>query len=79
MIMFKTNIPYKEIQYIYNYNYSRVHIHLPLSLFYLITLLLEDNKADGQVYVDAKTYILLELELAEPLVPKRPASVIAEK
>ena len=34
---------------------------------------------DGHVYKDAKSYMLIELELSHPLVPKRPASVIAEK
>ncbi|XP_019862810.1 PREDICTED: cilia- and flagella-associated protein 70-like [Amphimedon queenslandica] len=41
--------------------------------------LTSESKVDGHVYKDARTYMLLELELSNPLVPKRPASVIAEK
>jgi tetratricopeptide (TPR) repeat protein len=36
-------------------------------------------EVNKDVYVDSKTYILLEIELAHPLIPKRPASVISEK
>ena len=34
---------------------------------------------ESQIYVDAKTYVYLEIELHRPLIPKRPASVLAER
>ena len=34
---------------------------------------------EAQVYVDAKTYVYLEIELYRPLIPKRPASVLAQR
>ena len=34
---------------------------------------------EAQVYVDAKTYVYLEIELQRPLIPKRPASVLAQR
>ena len=34
---------------------------------------------EAQVYVDAKTYVYLEIELHRALIPKRPASVLAER
>ena len=34
---------------------------------------------EGQVYVDAKTYVYLEIELQRPLIPRRPASVLAQR
>ena len=34
---------------------------------------------EAQVYVDAKTYVYLEIELQRPLVPRRPASVLAQR
>ena len=34
---------------------------------------------EAQVYVDAKTYVYLEIELHRPLIPRRPASVLAER
>lgn len=40
---------------------------------------LTEDKHEGQVYLDNKTYILLEIELAKPLIPKRPVSVIAKR
>lgn len=33
----------------------------------------------SSAYIDARSYIMLEILLAQPLVPKRPALVIAEK
>ena len=53
-------------------------MHTQVHMFSCIPLSLE-SKVDGHVYKDARTYMLLELELSNPLVPKRPASVIAEK
>ena len=38
-----------------------------------------EDKHEGQVYLDNKTYILLEIQLAKPLIPKRPVSVIAKR
>ena len=34
---------------------------------------------EAQVYVDAKTYVYLEIELHKPLIPRRPASVLADR
>jgi hypothetical protein len=34
---------------------------------------------EAQVYVDAKTYVYLEIELQRPLIPRRPASVLAQR
>ena len=34
---------------------------------------------EAQVYVDAKTYVYLEIELHRALIPKRPVSVLAER
>ena len=34
---------------------------------------------EGVVYEQARSYLWVELELHHPLVPKRPASVLAEK
>ena len=34
---------------------------------------------EAQVYVDAKTYVYLEIELYRPLIAKRPASVLAQR
>ena len=38
-----------------------------------------ESKSEAQAYVDAKTYVYLEIELHRPLIPKRPASVLAER
>ncbi|KAK0151316.1 Cilia- and flagella-associated protein 70 [Merluccius polli] len=35
--------------------------------------------AEGQMYVDAKTYIVMEITLEKPLVPKRPPAELATK
>lgn len=34
---------------------------------------------EAQIYVDAKTYVYLEIELHRPLIPRRPVSVLAER
>ena len=37
-----------------------------------------ETKSEAHAYVEARSYVYLELELHRPLVPKRPASVLAE-
>ena len=39
----------------------------------------DEPKLEGHIYVEARSYLLLEMKLAKPLVPKRPASVIASR
>ena len=39
----------------------------------------DDSRPEGQIYVDARSYLLLEIELSKPLVPKKPAPVIANR
>ena len=39
----------------------------------------DEPKLEGHIYVEARSYLLLEMKLAKPLVPKRPASVIANR
>ena len=36
-------------------------------------------KSESQVYVDSRSYVVLEVALEKPLIPKRPASVLAER
>ena len=48
--------------------------HIVLFLYYT-----DDSRPEGQIYADARSYLLLEIELSKPLVPKKPASVIANR
>ena len=48
-------------------------------LMFILSYTSLEDKHEGQVYLDNKTYILLEIQLAKPLIPKRPVSVIAER
>ena len=34
---------------------------------------------EAHIYVNAKTYVYLEIELQRPLIPRRPASVLAQR
>ena len=38
-----------------------------------------EGKSESHVYVDARSYLFLEVEMHRPLIPKRPASVLAER
>ena len=38
-----------------------------------------EKKTEAHVYVEARTYVYLEIELKNPLIPKRPASVLAQR
>ena len=38
-----------------------------------------EAKSEAHVYVDASSYVVLEIELEKPLIPKRPSSVLAER
>ena len=38
-----------------------------------------EARSEAHVYVDANTYVVLEIELEKPLIPKRPVSVLAER
>ena len=39
----------------------------------------EGVKREGDAYEEAKTYVYLELQINTPLIPKRPASVLATR
>ncbi len=41
----------------------------------------EDGEAKGEahIYVDCKSYVVLEIALEKPLIPKRPTSVLADR
>lgn len=53
--------------------------HVNLFAFSTFRTLIDEKLHEGQVYADAKTYILLEIKLMRPLVAKRPAAIIAER
>ena len=36
-----------------------------------------EGKSEGHAYVEAGSYVFLEMELNRPLIPKRPPSVLA--
>ncbi len=36
-------------------------------------------KSEAHAYVDCKSYVVLEIALEKPLIPKRPTSVLAER
>ena len=38
-----------------------------------------EGKSESHVYVEARSYLFLEVEMHHPLIPKRPASVLAER
>lgn len=38
-----------------------------------------EAKSEADVYVDNKSYVVLEIILEKPLIPKRPTSALAER